>query len=114
MSQIASKADVVLWDSPPLLSAADAALLAPLADGVVFIVERAQTQQAAVQAACQQLVDLHAKLIGVIVNRAQQDSRHPYYYQRLLTGAWWANLLKDVRSGYLDYQGKKIFHRKMK
>jgi capsular exopolysaccharide synthesis family protein len=52
MSRLANKADIVLWDSPPLLSAADAALLAPLADGVVFIVERAQTPQAAVQAAC--------------------------------------------------------------
>jgi capsular exopolysaccharide synthesis family protein len=94
MGQIAQAADVVLWDSPPLLAAADAALLAPIADGVILVVEHAQTQQETVQAACQQLADLNAKLIGIVANRTETDGRYNYYYRRPPRASWWAEMKK--------------------
>ena len=115
MRQLAKDADVVLWDSPPVLAAADAALLAPMADGVVLIVERAQTQREAVEAACQQLVDVKAKLIGIVVNRAERDSRYHYYYRRpTKDSGWWPGMLKGIRSVASSYRGKEIFNGKKK
>jgi len=114
MGCLAKDADIVLWDSPPLLAAADAALLAPMADGVVLIVERAQTQREAVQAACQQLVDVKAKLFGIIVNRAERDSRYNYYHPRPTKDSWWSGMLKSIRSVGLSYRGKEILNGKKK
>lgn len=82
MRQLTKDADIVLWDSPPLLAAADAALLAPMVDGVVLVVEHAHTRQEAVQAACQQLVDVKANLFGIVVNRTGRNRGYHYYYQR--------------------------------
>ena len=88
ISKLAEEADVVLWDSPPIQAAADAALLAPIVDGVVLIVKRAQTERNEFQAACQQLADVKAKLVGIIVNRTGKDSRYYYYYSKPTKGGW--------------------------
>lgn len=67
--KLAEEADIVLWDSPPLLAAADAALLASAVDGVVLVVERTHARREAVQAACRQLANVEARLIGTVMNR---------------------------------------------
>ena len=114
MRQLAKEADVVLWDSPPVLAAADAALLAPMVDGVMLVVEHAQTRQEAVQAACQQLTDVKAKVLGIIVNRAERNGHHDYYHHRLSKDGPWASVLKGIRSGDSDHQGKEILNDKQK
>ncbi len=100
MRQLARDADIVLWDSPPVLAAADAALLAPMADGVILVVERAHAQQETIQAASQQLADVKAKPMGIIVNRAGRDGQYKYYYyyRRSPTqDKWWRGTLKRIR-----------------
>jgi len=77
--ELAEEADIVLWDSPPIFASADATLLARMVDGVVLLVGRTRTQREAVQAACQQLADVKAKLLGIIVNRADEDGRYKDY-----------------------------------
>jgi capsular exopolysaccharide synthesis family protein len=81
IQKLTEEADIVLWDSPPVLTAADAAGLAPTVDGVVLVVEYAQTRREDVQTACQQLAAVRANLIGIVVNRAEQGGSH-YYYHR--------------------------------
>jgi capsular exopolysaccharide synthesis family protein len=71
--------DLVVLDTPCLLGASDGAVLAPMVDGVVLVVARARTGRAAVQSACQQLADVKARLVGVVVNRAKPDSDQRYY-----------------------------------
>jgi capsular exopolysaccharide synthesis family protein len=76
--------DVVLIDTPAIAAVVDAAILAPKTDGVLLIVERARAKEEAVRIACQQLGDVGARLIGVVVNKAGQLSSYGYYagYQR--------------------------------
>lgn len=76
--------DIVLFDTPAIGAVVDAAILAPSADGVLLVVERAKTQEKAVRAAYRQLADVGAKPIGVVMNRARQDGSYSYYteYQR--------------------------------
>lgn len=73
------QADLVLFDTPALLAVSDAVVLAPMVDGVVLVVGRAQTQQEALQTARQHLAGVSAKLMGVVVNRADQSE---HIYQR--------------------------------
>jgi non-specific protein-tyrosine kinase len=77
--------DMVLLDTPSVLAVTDAAALARSADGVILIVERAQARQESVRAATQQLADVKAHPIGIIVNRSEPDGTYDYY-QRVPTG----------------------------
>jgi non-specific protein-tyrosine kinase len=76
--------DMVLLDTPSVLAVTDAAALSRSADGVILIVERAQARQESVRAAAQQLADVKANPIGVIVNRSESDGTYDYY-QRMPT-----------------------------
>lgn len=71
--------DIVLLDTPSLLGVADALVLAPLVDGVAIVVAVAQARPEAVQAALKQSADVRGKLLGMIINRAEQRGR---YYAR--------------------------------
>ncbi|MCK4724347.1 MAG: CpsD/CapB family tyrosine-protein kinase, partial [Anaerolineales bacterium] len=71
--------DIVLLDTPSLLAVTDAALLSPLVDGVVLVVGCGQTQERALKTAEKRLNDIHAKLIGVVINRTEQDGSYAYY-----------------------------------
>jgi capsular exopolysaccharide synthesis family protein len=72
LRQLAQQYDLVLIDTPALGAAADAEELALAVDGVILVVRRAHSQEETVRKACRQLATLKAKLIGVIVNRADQ------------------------------------------
>jgi len=76
--------DMILLDSPALLAVTDAAVLARTVDGVVLVVRRAQTRQEAVQSAHQQLINVKARPVGVVVNQAEQDGSYHYYHQTLI------------------------------
>jgi len=81
IEQLAQQFEVVLLDTPSLLAVTDAAVLAPIVDGVVLVVGRTRGRRGAVQAARQQLADAKARSIGVVVNRAEKDSCYSYYYR---------------------------------
>jgi non-specific protein-tyrosine kinase len=81
IEQLARQVDTVLFDAPSLLAVTDAAVVAPIVDGVVLVVGRAQARREAVRAACKQLTDVKAKSIGAVVNRAERDRSYDYYYR---------------------------------
>lgn len=72
--------DIVLLDTPSFLAVTDAALLSPQVDGVVLVIGRGQTREKTLKTAEKQLADVHAKLIGIVINRAEQDGSYPYYH----------------------------------
>jgi succinoglycan biosynthesis transport protein ExoP len=71
--------DMVIIDSPPILSVADAAILSAVTDGVVLIVNAGSTPRPAIQRAIQQLSDVEAKLIGCVLNDMDFE-KESYYY----------------------------------
>jgi succinoglycan biosynthesis transport protein ExoP len=73
IGHLSQQFDIVLIDTPCLLSVADPGVLAPLVDGVILIVSLGQTRRETVDAAFQQLADVKANTIGVIVNRAKKE-----------------------------------------
>jgi capsular exopolysaccharide synthesis family protein len=84
IEQLVRHYDMILLDTPSVLAVTDAAALSRSADGVILIVERAQARQESVRAAAQQLSDVKANPIGVVVNRSEPDGTYDYY-QRVPT-----------------------------
>lgn len=69
--------DVVILDSPPILSVADSAILGSMADGVLLVVRAGQTDRGAAQLALQHLSDVGARVVGAVLN--DPDTEVPYY-----------------------------------
>jgi non-specific protein-tyrosine kinase len=60
--------DKIIIDSPPLLPVTDAAVLAPLVDGVVVFVRAGSTKQSQLRAAFGALESVSARVLGVVFN----------------------------------------------
>jgi non-specific protein-tyrosine kinase len=76
------ESDVLIIDSPPVLSVTDAAVLSPLVDGFILVVKAGATQSSAIKQAVVQLRQIGANLIGLVVNDVRFDnSNYSYYYR---------------------------------
>jgi capsular exopolysaccharide synthesis family protein len=84
IEELALQFDVVLLDSPALLAVTDGAVLAPMVDGVLLVVGSSRTEEEAVRAACRQLADVKARVIGLVVNLAKpaDSSYYGKYYEK--------------------------------
>jgi tyrosine-protein kinase Etk/Wzc len=69
--------DLLIVDTPPLLAAADAAILATLADGVILVLRAGSTEGMAAQQSVQQLNAVGARVIGAVLN--DPDTQVPKY-----------------------------------
>ena len=75
--------DLVLVDTPPLLSVTDASALAPAMDGVIMVVKPGVTKISALQQSLEQLRAVGAHVLGVVLNEVNPSSRkYGYYYNR--------------------------------
>ncbi len=82
LAQVQGQADIVVIDSPPVLSVTDAAVLAPLVDGVLLVVRPGETKLSALKQAVAQLRLVNANLIGLVVNGVGNGrSRYGNYYR---------------------------------
>lgn len=72
--------DHVVIDSPPVLSVTDAALLSVEADSVLMVIRSGQTTKDALRRATELLMQVRARIQGVVVNGIDMDQPHYYYY----------------------------------
>jgi len=80
-NELTEWADVVIYDSPPVLVAADAQILASQVDGVVFVVEMGATKKSAARQTRNLLMQARAHILGVSYNKVKADNSPNYYYQ---------------------------------
>ena len=74
--------DLIIIDTPPLLAASDAAIVATLSDGVIIVLRAGSTETAAAQQAMQQLRALGVRIVGAILNDPDsQIAKYGAYYQ---------------------------------
>ncbi len=92
--QLKDRADVVILDSPPCLSVADAQVLAANVDGLIYVVQLGSTRKSALKHGNELLKQAHAKILGVVYNKVQVGGRnndyyygyYSYYHKQELTG----------------------------
>lgn len=82
---LSHQVDVILIDSPPILAAADASMLAARADGVLLVIESGVTSRAVVAQAKETLEKAGARILGVTLNKLSRRVgsyyyRYYYYY----------------------------------
>jgi non-specific protein-tyrosine kinase len=86
LAELNEEADIILFDSPPILSVADASILAPQVDGCLLIVEVAKTRRNLFSQAVTRIMNANVHVYGCIMNRSQPSRRgyyqsDYYYYQ---------------------------------
>jgi len=67
--------DVIVIDTPPVLAAADAAVLGASTDGVLLVVRAGETDRHAVAQALQHLDSVGARVVGAVLNDMRGDAR---------------------------------------
>jgi capsular exopolysaccharide synthesis family protein len=71
----------VIIDSPPIMAVTDAAVVAHVANGVLFVVGSEMTSRSVAQTAIEQLTTANARVVGAVLNRVDLDHNAYYYSQ---------------------------------
>ena len=77
LASLSEAFDLIVIDTPPLLAASDAAILATITDGVVLVVRAGVTEIEAGQQAIAQLQSVGARVVGAVLN--DPDSKLQQY-----------------------------------
>jgi capsular exopolysaccharide synthesis family protein len=72
--------DFIVIDCPPVLAVADALVIAPLVDGVIFVADAMSTPRGAVIQARAQLDQVGARMLGAVLNNVEAGSSGYAYY----------------------------------
>lgn len=82
ISVFKSKVDTIVIDSPPILAVADALVLAPRVDGVVLVINPKKTKRAMFNESVNQLHQVNANILGVVINGINQRQSYRRYYRK--------------------------------
>ena len=82
ISELGSTFDHIVIDSPPIASFTDGVLLSAVSDGVILVVRANECSRKVLQRAHQSLVDVGAKVLGVVLNRVNTRTTNYYYNSR--------------------------------
>jgi protein-tyrosine kinase len=96
LDTVAEEFDMVLLDSPPLVSVSDAVALAAFTDGVVLVVQSGKVPHEVVRRAVGQVQAVKGRILGVVMN-AVNLKRDGYYY----------DYYRYYNSYYTPSEGKK-------
>jgi len=72
--------DFIIFDSPPLISVTDGAIIGSLVDGVALVIELGRHSREAVLTGKRLLDNVKASPSGLIFNKSDMASRYGYYY----------------------------------
>jgi non-specific protein-tyrosine kinase len=78
IAKLATLAEVIIFDAPPIVAVNDASLLASRVDGVLLVVKAGGTKRDHVKAAKDRLEKVNARLIGAVLTNAPVDSALQY------------------------------------
>src|SRR5882724_10015150 len=70
----------IVIDSPPISSFTDGVLIASMVDGVLLVVHGGKSSRSVVRRSRQLLLDVGAKIFGVVLNNVSVSSHEYYYY----------------------------------
>ncbi len=72
--------DHIIIDTPPCLSVTDSVVLSVEADRVILVARSGQTPKAALRRASELLMQVNARVMGVVLNAFNLRSADGYYY----------------------------------
>lgn len=79
IARLRADADIVLFDTPPVVAVTDAAVLATRVDGVLLVFQAGRTSRERGRQARQILEKVKANIVGVVLNNAAVEQGYGYY-----------------------------------
>lgn len=80
LNELRDRYDVILIDTPPALAVTDAQIIATRCDGVILVIDSGKVKRDAALKVKQNLEHVKARILGVILNNVNRQSRDSYYY----------------------------------
>ena len=77
IEELKSRFDVIIFDTPPVLTVADAIVLGPMTDGVVLVIQAGKVRKRPIQRAVELLHN--SKILGFVLNRGDLVLSHYGY-----------------------------------
>ena len=100
MTRLALLADLVIWDSAPVVALTDAALIGNYADAVLMVVAAGRTQTRALEVALGNLGQgTQARVVGAVLNGVTRETGTGYDYYYKYTGRY-GYVLREPWVGY--------------
>ncbi len=82
IAQLRAEADLVIFDTPPVLAVADATIMSTKVNGVIMVVEMGNTRTEICRRSVQALRQVNAHLLGVVMNKVSRGrGGYAYYYR---------------------------------
>ena len=81
ISALSERADLVLFDAPPVIAVTDAAVLASRVDGVLLVVKAGTTKRDHAKRAKALLDKVNAHVVGAVLNNVRVDTSYYRYYR---------------------------------
>lgn len=82
LSEAQQAFDVVIVDSPPCGAVTDPVVLSQAVDGVLLVLDAHRTARQAARRASENLRNVNARLVGMVINRLDRSKGRYYYYSR--------------------------------
>ncbi len=80
IAELAGRADIVLFDAPPVMAAADAAILGAKVDGILLVIQAGKTRRDHSERARELLEKARVRIVGVALTNAPKDSSLREYF----------------------------------
>src|SRR5882672_10251482 len=80
LAELREQYDHIIVDTPPTLSVTDAVVMSTRADAVVLVIRSGQTTKQALRRSRELLLQVNARVCGVLLNAVNLDSPDYYYY----------------------------------
>ncbi|MCS7192842.1 MAG: polysaccharide biosynthesis tyrosine autokinase [Armatimonadetes bacterium] len=83
LNDLRERADIVVLDTPPILTVSDTLLLVPYSDGVIAVVVLGQTLKPMLKKLKEQVAIAQGRLIGAVINKVTtaHEGYYRYYYR---------------------------------
>lgn len=82
IERLTREAEMVIFDSPPVVAVTDAAVLASKLDGVLLVISSGKTKRDLAQRAKAMLEKVNARILGVVLNNVKYDTSLHHYFTR--------------------------------
>lgn len=91
--------DVVIIDSPPCGAVTDPVVLSQAVDGVLLVLDAHSTVRQAARRASENLRNVNARLVGMVINRLDRSKGRYYYYSRYYSSYYYSDSDQEQRQG---------------
>ncbi|MEX1300291.1 MAG: polysaccharide biosynthesis tyrosine autokinase [Desulfotignum sp.] len=86
LENLKSRFDFIILDTPPVMPATDALLIAPRTDGVVLVVKAGNTDRKIIHDVIEQFNTVNQPVLGILLNQVDMKKEGYYrYYQKYYT-----------------------------